>query len=70
MHDFKFTTERVYIVFGAGGQQGNQHWSNGQLPRGGRGWDQHGGERDPMPDIVREYIMRSFTDRPQSRGRY
>ena len=52
---------------GAGGQQGNQHWNNGQLPRGGRGWDQHGGDRDPMPDIVREYIMRSFTDRPQGR---
>lgn len=41
----------------AGWNHGNQQWNNG-----------HG--RDPMPDMVQEYIMRSFMDGPNMRGRY
>ena len=55
---------------GGGGSLQGQHWNTGQQHYGGGGRVQPRGGRDSMPDLVKEYIMRSFMDRPQGRGRY
>ena len=54
----------------AGWHQNNQQHRNNSNQNRGRGWGQPTHGRDPMPDMVKEYIMRSFMDGPHGRGRY
>ena len=53
---------------GGGGYRGGWQQDNQWRGRGGGGWGHNDGGRDPMPDLVKQYIMRSFMDGSQMRG--